>query len=56
MILVRRVFLALVATVLVSAAPPEPAVVRVRLVTEAGNVTVALAGRGAPRTVAHFML
>ena len=56
MILVRRVFLALVATTLVSAAPPEPAVVRVRLITEAGNVTLALDARRAPRTVANFML
>lgn len=56
MTLIRRVFLALAAAALVSAAPPEPATVRVRLVTEAGNITLALDARRAPRTVANFML
>lgn len=51
----RRVFLLLLAILLTSAAAPEPAVVRVRLVTSAGNVTVALDARRAPRTVANFM-
>lgn len=53
----RRVFLACVAFVLVSAAPrPEPGMVRVRLVTSAGNITLALDARRAPKTVANFML
>ena len=56
MILIQRAFLALAVTALVSAAPPEPAAVRVRLVTEAGNITLALDARRAPRTVANFML
>ena len=55
--LVRRAFLACVAFTLVSAAPsPEPAVVRVRLVTSAGDITLALDARRAPKTVANFML
>lgn len=53
----RRVFLACVAFALVSAAaPPEPGMVRVRLVTSAGNITLALDARRAPKTVANFML
>jgi len=53
----RRVFLACVAFTLVSAAPaPEPSVVRVRLITSAGNITLALDARRAPKTVANFML
>ena len=53
----RRVFLACVALSLVSAAPPpEPSIVRVRLVTAAGNITLALDARRAPKTVANFML
>lgn len=56
MTLNKRAFLALVAVALVSAAPPEPATVRVRLVTSAGNITLALDARRAPRTVANFML
>lgn len=42
---------------LVSAAPPpEPATIRVKLVTSAGNITLALDARRAPKTVANFML
>lgn len=53
----RRVFLACVAFALIGAAsPPEPAVVRVRLVTSAGNITLALDAKRAPKTVANFML
>lgn len=53
----RRVFLACAAFAFVSAAPaPEPTVVRVRLVTSAGDITLALDARRAPRTVANFML
>jgi len=53
----RRVFLAFCALSLVSAAPPpEPPIVRVRLITSAGNITLALDARRAPRTVANFML
>ena len=53
----RRVFLACVALSLVSAAPPpEPATIRVKLVTSAGNITLALDARRAPKTVANFML
>jgi len=53
----RRVFLAFSALSLVSAAPPpEPSIVRVRLITSAGNITLALDARRAPKTVANFML
>ncbi|WP_447724790.1 peptidylprolyl isomerase [Sphingomonas koreensis] len=53
----RRVFLACAALFLVSAAPPPgPSIVRVRLVTSAGNITLALDARRAPKTVANFML
>ncbi len=53
----RRVFLACVALSLVSAAPPpEPATIRVKLVTSAGSITLALDARRAPKTVANFML
>ncbi|WP_343518386.1 peptidylprolyl isomerase [Sphingomonas sp.] len=55
MMLNKRAFLALATIALVSAAPPEPATVRVRLVTSAGNITVALDARRAPKTVANFM-
>lgn len=52
----QRAFLALCGAILVSAAPPEPATVRVRLVTSAGDVTLALDARRAPKTVANFLL
>jgi len=53
----RRVFLACAAFALISAAPaPEPPIVRVRLVTSAGTITLALDARRAPKTVANFML
>lgn len=55
MILIQRAFLVLSALFLLSAAPPEPAVVRVRLITAAGNITLALDARRAPLTVANFM-
>lgn len=55
MTLIRRAFLYLPALLVIAAAPPEPAVVRVRLVTTAGNVTLALDTRRAPLTVANFM-
>ena len=51
-----RILVALVALFLTAAAaPPEPATVRVRLVTSAGNVVVALDARRAPKTVANFL-
>ncbi|MEG3180041.1 peptidylprolyl isomerase [Sphingomonas sp. LT1P40] len=56
MMLVQRCFIGFLAALLVSAAPPEPAVVRVRLVTSVGNVTLALDARRAPKTVTNFML
>lgn len=56
MTLFRRAFPALAAAVLVSAAPPGPSIVRVRLVTSAGSITLALDARRAPKTVANFML
>lgn len=55
MTLKRLAFLTLAAIALVSAAPPEPATVRVRLVTSAGSITLALDARRAPKTVANFM-
>lgn len=55
MMLVRRVFLASLAALSISAAPVGPAVVRVRLVTAAGNVMLALDAKRAPGTVANFM-
>jgi len=52
----RGVVLALAAMLLVSAGPAsEPPVVRVRLVTSAGTVTLALDARRAPLTVANFL-
>ncbi len=56
MMLVRRGFLAVAACLLVSAVAPEPSLVRVRLVTSVGNVTLALDAGRAPKTVANFML
>ncbi|MFL9842072.1 peptidylprolyl isomerase [Sphingomonas sp. ST-64] len=55
MILKRVAFLSLAGLILLSAAPPEPATVRVRLVTDAGAITLALDARRAPRTVANFL-
>ncbi|MBX3593890.1 peptidylprolyl isomerase [Sphingomonas sp.] len=59
MILSRRHFLPFVSLLLVTAnaapPPPEPAIIRVRLVTSAGDIVVALDARRAPRTVANFM-
>lgn len=53
----RRVFLACIALPLVSAAPPpEPSIIRVQLITSAGNITLALDAGRAPKTVANFML
>lgn len=53
----RRVFLACIALPLVSAAlPPEPSIIRVKLVTSAGDITLALDAGRAPKTVANFML
>ncbi|WP_436977161.1 peptidylprolyl isomerase [Sphingomonas tagetis] len=57
--LVRPAFLLVPAILLTAAAPPEPAPepasVRVRLVTSAGNITLALDARRAPKTVANFL-
>ncbi|MDQ0250778.1 peptidyl-prolyl cis-trans isomerase A (cyclophilin A) [Sphingomonas kyeonggiensis] len=51
-----RTLLAVLALFLTAAAPPqEPATVRVRIVTSAGNITVALDAKRAPKTVANFM-
>jgi peptidyl-prolyl cis-trans isomerase A (cyclophilin A) len=51
-----RILLALVALLLTAAtAPQDPGTVRVRLVTSAGNIVVALDARRAPKTVANFM-
>lgn len=55
MTLKRRAFLALAGVFLLSAAPAEPPVVRVRLVTSAGTIVVALEARRAPKTVANFL-
>lgn len=55
MTLIRRAFLAFFPVLLISAAPPDPDMVRVRLVTSAGNITLALDARRAPKTVANFM-
>lgn len=55
MTLKRLAFLTLAANALVSAAPREPATVRVRLVTSAGSITLALDARRARKTVANFM-
>lgn len=53
----RGVMLGLGALLLVAAGPAarEPATVRVRLVTSAGNITLALDARRAPLTVANFL-
>ena len=53
----RGVMLGLGALLLVAAGPAarEPATVRVRLVTSAGSITLALDARRAPLTVANFL-
>lgn len=53
----RAVMLGLGALLLVAAGPAarEPATVRVRLVTSAGTITLALDARRAPLTVANFL-
>ncbi|NWO67868.1 peptidylprolyl isomerase, partial [Escherichia coli] len=41
---------------LTAAAPPQdPGAIRVRIVTSAGNITLALDAKHAPKTVANFM-
>jgi peptidyl-prolyl cis-trans isomerase A (cyclophilin A) len=51
-----RVLLATLAVLfLLSAAPPAPGVVRVKLNTSAGAITLALDARRAPKTVANFL-
>lgn len=51
-----RILLAVLALFLTAAAAPQdPGTIRVRLVTSAGNITVALDARRAPKTVANFM-
>ncbi|MHA6721236.1 peptidylprolyl isomerase [Sphingomonas sp. RS6] len=56
----RRTLVAALALLALSNAPvpaaaPEPGTVRVRLVTSAGAITVALDARHAPKTVANFL-
>jgi len=51
-----RILVALLALFLTAAAAPQdPGTIRVRLVTSAGNIVVALDARRAPKTVANFM-
>ncbi len=51
-----RILVAVLALFLTAAAAPqEPATVRVRLVTSAGNIVLALDAKRAPKTVANFM-
>ncbi|HWU95686.1 MAG TPA: peptidylprolyl isomerase [Sphingomonas sp.] len=51
-----RILVAVLALFLTAASgPQEPATVRVRLVTSAGNIVLALDARRAPKTVANFM-
>lgn len=51
-----RILFAVLALFLTAASgPQEPATVRVRLVTSAGNIVLALDARRAPKTVANFM-
>lgn len=51
-----RILVAVLALFLTAAAgPQQPATVRVRLVTSAGNIVLALDARRAPKTVANFM-
>lgn len=51
----RILFAVLALFLTAAAAPQEPATVRVRIVTSAGNITVALDAKRAPKTVANFM-
>lgn len=51
----RILFAVLALFLTAAAAPQEPATVRVRIVTSAGNIVVALDARRAPKTVANFM-
>lgn len=55
MTLNRRAFIACSTLCLVAASPPDPPIVRVRLITSAGAVVLALDARRAPLTVANFM-
>ncbi len=55
MTLNRRVFLAFPSLFLMANSPAEPPVVRVRLVTSAGNIVVALDARRAPKSTANFL-
>jgi peptidyl-prolyl cis-trans isomerase A (cyclophilin A) len=51
-----RSLLALLALLFATAAAPQqPGIVRVRLVTSAGNIVLGLDGRHAPKTVANFL-
>lgn len=51
-----RIFLLILALfTLANSTPQAPGVVRVRLVTSAGNIVLALDGKRAPKTVANFM-
>ena len=50
-----RILLAALALLLMGSAAPEPAMVRVRLVTSAGDIVLALDARRAPKTIANFM-
>ena len=51
----RILFAVLAPFLIAAAAPQEPATVRVRVVTSAGNITLALDAKRAPKTVANFM-
>jgi peptidyl-prolyl cis-trans isomerase A (cyclophilin A) len=51
----RILFAVLALFLAASAAPQDPGTIRVRLVTSAGNIVVALDARHAPKTVANFL-
>jgi peptidyl-prolyl cis-trans isomerase A (cyclophilin A) len=51
----RILFAVLALFLTASAAPQDPGTIRVRLVTSAGNIVVALDARRAPKTVANFL-
>jgi peptidyl-prolyl cis-trans isomerase A (cyclophilin A) len=51
----RILFAALALFLTASAAPQDPGTIRVRLVTSAGNIVLALDARHAPKTVANFL-